>query len=185
MEHHIKKIVLIGPESSGKTTLCELLAAHYQTPCVKEYAREYLQTNGKEYSFSDIKKIGQGQLENEEKVISELMKTALIQKKPQPLFIDTDFHVLKVWSEIVFNQCDNWLLNTISSRKYDLYLLCEPDIPWVADEFRESPDLNARLKIFQHYKEIMINQQVTWSIINGDYESRLLQARKVVDLLLQ
>lgn len=185
MEHQIKKIVLIGPESTGKSTLCEQLAQHYQTVWVKEYAREYLQTNGKQYVFSDIKQIALGQMENEERGIAEAIKNYHTHQKLQPLFIDTDFQVLKVWSEIVFNQCDNWLLNTISSRKYDLYLLCAPDIPWVKDEFREAPDLLSRVKIFQHYKEIMINQQIDWSLIDGDFESRRIKAIAAVDKLFQ
>lgn len=186
MEHQIKKIVLIGPESTGKTTLCEQLSEHYESVWVREYARVYLQTNGKEYKFDDIKKIAEGQLKNEEIVI----KTALEllnnnPKKTYPVFLDTDFYVLKVWSEWVFNQCDNWILNTISERSYDLYLLCEPDIPWVKDEYREAPDLDMRLKIFEHYKEIMTNQHTPWKIINGDFETRLMQSIKAVEELFQ
>ena len=184
MENQIKKIVLVGPESSGKTTLCEQLSAHYDSIWAEEYARTYLQTNGKEYNLNDIRKIAEGQLKNEEAGIKNAMN--LISSNPEkkyPVFLDTDLNVLKVWSEWVFNQCDNWILNTISERSYDLYLLCEPDIPWVKDEFREAPDLELRLKIFEHHKEIMINQHTPWKIINGDFETRLAQAIKAVDEL--
>lgn len=186
MVHQIKKIVLIGPESTGKTTLCEQLSVHYDSSWVQEFARDYLQTNGKEYKYIDIKKIAEGQLKYEETGIKNAME--LLKSNPQkkhPVFLDTDFHVLKVWSEFVFNQCDNWILNTISERNYDLYLLCAPDIPWVKDEYREAPDLELRLKIFEHYKEIMINQYTPWKIINGDFDSRLAQSIKAVEELFQ
>lgn len=186
MEHQIKKIVLIGPESTGKTTLCEQLSAHYNSIWVQEYARTYLQTNGKEYKFEDIRKIAEGQLKNEKSGIEKTLDLLNSNpRKKQPLFLDTNFHVLKVWSEFVFKQCDNWILNTITERSYDLYLLCEPDIPWVKDEFREAPDLELRLKIFEHYKEIMISQHTPWKIINGDFETRFAQAIKAVDELFQ
>ena len=186
MEHQIKKIVLIGPESTGKTTLCEKLSSHYDSVWVQEYARNYLQTKGKEYSIDDIRKIAEGQLKNEEKGIKNALE--LVKSNPQkkyPVFLDTDFQVLKVWSEFVFNQCDNWILNTISERNYDLYLLCTPDIPWVKDEYREAPDLELRLKIFRHYKEILINQHTPWKIIHGDFDSRLAQSIKSVEELFQ
>lgn len=186
MEYQIKKIVLIGPESTGKTTLCEQLSAHYNSVWVEEYARTYLQANGKEYSLDDIRKIAEGQLKSEEIGIEKAL--GLLSSNPQkkrPLFLDTDFHVLKVWSEFVFNQCDNWILNTISVRNYDLYLLCEPDIPWIKDKYREAPDLELRLKIFEYYKEIMINQHTPWKIINGDFDARLAQSIKAVDRLFQ
>ena len=61
-------------------------------------------------------------------------------------------------------------------RKYDLYLLCDVDLPWVKDELREYPDLVTRKKLYHHYKDIMINQQVPWVNISGNYEQRLQQA---------
>jgi hypothetical protein len=186
LENQIKKIVLIGPESSGKTTLCEQLSNHYGSLWVQEYARVYFQINGKKYKFDDIRKIGEGQLKNEETGIEKALE--LIYNNPekkQPLFLDTDFHVLKVWSEWIFNKCDNWILKTISERSYDLYLLCAPDIPWIKDELREAPDLELRLKLFEHYKEIMIKQHTPWKIINGDFETRLMQSIKAVEELFQ
>ena len=165
----MKKIVIIGPESTGKSTLCEQLAAHYNTQWVKEYAREYLLTNGKEYNYDNLLDIAKGQIAAEELGDGKL------------LFIDTDMYVMKVWCEYVFNKCQHWILNRIVERKYDLYLLCNVDLPWVKDELREYPDLEARKKLYRHYKDLMVNQNVPWVDISGSYEERLQRAIAATD----
>ena len=182
---NLKKIVVIGPESTGKSWLCEKLAAHYNTHWVKEYAREYLLANGKEYTLNDLTLIAKGQLENENRMADQIMDSLETTDAKKPLFIDTDLYVMKVWSEFVFNQCSFDILNGIVTQNYDLYLLCKPDIPWVSDELREYPDLIIREKIFHHYKDIMINQSVSWIEINGSFENRFQMAVQAVDRLIQ
>ena len=181
----MKKIVVIGPESTGKSTLCEKLAAHYQTQWVKEYAREYLLQHGTDYSFENLLDVAKGQLLGEEAVISNLngynLQPSTINH--QPVFIDTDMYVMKVWCEFVFGKCHHWILNRIVERKYDLYLLCNTDAPWVKDELREYPDLVTRQKLYQHYKDIMVNQNVPWVDICGNYDERLEKAIAAVDAL--
>jgi nicotinamide riboside kinase len=118
------------------------------------------------------------QLANEEKVIG------LLTPDQNLVFIDTDMIVIQVWSEYVFNKCDNRILTTIANRKYDLYLLCNIDAPWVKDNLREYPDLETREKLFYYYKEIMVNQNVPWQIISGNYEERLQNAIGFVNNIL-
>ena len=182
MEKHIKKIVVIGPESTGKSSLCEALANHYKTIWVKEFAREYLEKNGTSYTFKDLYEIAVGQVEGEDAA----MNTAITFKenKPSPLFIDTDLHVIKVWSEFVFNKCDNRILSEIAKREYDLYLLCDIDLPWVKDNLREYPDLEVRRKLFYYYKEEMTAQKTPWKIIKGNYQERIDAAIKFTDEIL-
>lgn len=185
----MKKIVIIGPESTGKSTLCEKLAAHYQTAWVKEYAREYLLKNGTDYSFENLLDVARGQLAGEEAIVNELKHSRpTTDHRPQtsnlkPVFIDTDMYVMKVWCEFVFGKCHHWILNRIVERKYDLYLLCNTDAPWVKDELREYPDLITRQKLYQHYKDIMVNQNVPWIDICGNYDERLAKAIAAVDSL--
>ena len=181
MKQSIKKIVVIGPESTGKSMLCEQLAAHYNTRWVKEYAREYLLEHGADYAFDDLYTIAQGQLFNEEKAVNEMQKISSSEKKDNLLFIDTDLYVIKIWSEFVFNKCDNRILTEISKRKYDLYLLCNIDLPWVKDELREYPDIEVRKKLFHYYHEVLTEQKVPWIIISGNYEERLAHALKAVN----
>ncbi len=186
MENKIKKIVVIGPESTGKTTLCKQLANHFNTLFVEEYAREYLLTNGKEYTHEDLIKIAAGQIKKEEDAINNLINTkSTSTNSNQLLFIDTDMYVMKVWSEFVFNKCDLSILNTIVTRKYDLYLLCEPDIPWVKDDLREYPDGEIRATLYEYYKELMIEQQTPWININGNFEERIATAKNTILQLFQ
>jgi NadR type nicotinamide-nucleotide adenylyltransferase len=182
---NLKKIVVIGPESTGKSWLCEKLAAHYNTNWVKEYAREYLLTNGKDYTLNDLKLIAKGQIEAENKLAAIIQNNFKTANANKPLFIDTDLYVMKVWSEFVFNQCSFDILNGIVTQNYDLYLLCKPDIPWVSDELREYPDLITREKLFHHYKDIMIEQSVPWIEISGHFENRFQLAVQAVNQLLQ
>lgn len=172
-----KKIVVIGPESTGKSTLCEQLAAHYKTVWVKEYAREYLLKNGTQYSFENLLDIAKGQL------LLEDTAAASLTTHYSPLIIDTDMYVMKVWCEFVFEKCHHWILNRLVERKYDLYLLCNTDLPWVKDELREYPDLIRREKLYHHYKDAMINQAVPWVNISGNYEERLQKAIAAIDVI--
>ncbi len=181
----LKKIVVIGPESTGKSWLCEKLAAHFNTHWVKEFAREYLLTNGKEYTLNDLELIAKGQIEAENKSADKMQNSLESVDAKKPLFIDTDLYVMKVWSEFVYNQCSFDILNGIVTHNYDLYFLCKPDIPWVSDELREYPDLITREKLFHHYKDIMVNQSVPWIEINGHFENRFQLAVQAVDQLLQ
>lgn len=174
----LKKIVVIGPEGTGKSTLCEQLAQHYQTEWCPEFAREYLLTNGKEYDYNDLLIIAKGQLAMEDEY------TAMVHHN-KPLFIDTDMYVMKVWCEFVFGKCHRFILDQIVERKYDLYLLCNVDIPWVKDELREYPDLKTRERLYHIYKDSMINQAVPWVEISGDYEERLQKAINAIDEVLK
>lgn len=182
----IKKIVVIGPESTGKSFLCKQLATHYNTLWVPEYAREYLLDNGKDYTLDDLSTIAHGQIKSEESIVQGSLSIDHTQNQTnhKPVFIDTDLYVIKVWSEFVFNKCENRILSQIATRKYDLYLLCNTDLPWKKDELREYPDHATREKLFHHYKDAMINQSVPWEEIRGGYDERLVIAIKAVERIL-
>ncbi|MBI3137939.1 MAG: ATP-binding protein [Sphingobacteriales bacterium] len=184
----LKKIVVIGPESTGKSTLCEQLAQHYETTWCPEYAREFLLTNGTSYEFDDLLSIAKGQLALEDEYTSRLEQQSepLLESGGHlPLFIDTDMYVMKVWSEFVFNKCHRFILDQVGQRNYDLYLLCHTDLPWVEDELREYPDLYTRQKLGRIYKDILVNQSLPWAEISGSYEERLQKAIKAVDAVIR
>ncbi len=178
----LKKIVVIGPESTGKSTLCEQLALHYGSRWCPEYAREYLVQNGRNYGFNDLLTIAQGQLAQEDAITNKVIAAG--GTGTVPLFIDTDMYVMKVWCEFVFSKCHRFILDQIGERNYDLYLLCNIDLPWIKDDLREYPDLHTRKKLYQIYKDIMINQPVPWVDISGNYEQRLQKAILAVDSVL-
>jgi NadR type nicotinamide-nucleotide adenylyltransferase len=170
-----KKIVVIGPESTGKSSLCAALAAHYGTGWVPEYAREYLKEHGMNYSYPDLMTIARGQLALEDKHAAAGNSL---------LFVDTDMYVMKVWSEYVFGRCDPWILDQIASRKYDAYLLCRTDLPWVKDDLREYPDLENRDRLFHIYRDCMINQSTPWAEVGGVGDDRIAAGIAAVDRLL-
>ena len=180
----LKKIVIIGPESTGKSSLCDQLAEHYDTIWCKEYAREYLLENGTDYTYDDLLTVAKGQVRLEEKATETVRSMGQQDNNASSLlFIDTDMYVMKVWCEFVFDKCHQWILDQVVTRKYDLYLLCNVDLPWVKDELREYPDLENRLKLYHIYKDIMINQNTPWVDISGDYEERFKKAKEAVDKL--
>lgn len=169
------KVVVIGPESTGKSTLSEFLASHYETMWVPEYARQYIEALPRAYEQSDLLAIAKGQLEQEE----ERAKLA-----NRLLICDTDLHVVKVWSEHKYGACDPWILAAIAERKYDLYLLTYIDIPWEEDPQREHPDPAMREHFYHVYKEIVQSSGVRWAEIRGTFEERQETAVKVVNQLL-
>jgi NadR type nicotinamide-nucleotide adenylyltransferase len=177
----LKKIVIIGPESTGKSSLCEQLADHFKTQWVREYAREYLLQHGTNYSFEDLLTIAKGQLQLEDIAVAQL---TTINYQPSTVFIDTDMNVMKVWCEFVFEKCHHWILNQIVERKYDLYLFCNIDAPWVKDELREYPDLKTRTQLYHHYKDILVNQNTPWADISGSYEERIQKAIAAVNAVI-
>ncbi len=85
-------------------------------------------------------------------------------------------YVMKVWCEFVFNNVHDFIENEINIRKYDLYLLCDTDLPWVKDELREYPDVETRQQLFNIYHSILLSQSTPFTIINGTYEERLQKA---------
>ena len=170
----MKKVVVIGPESTGKSTLCEQLANYYNTGWVPEYAREYLLQHGTHYTYDDLLTIAKGQVALEESYIEKADHSNL-------LFIDTDQYVMQVWCEFVFGKCHSWILDQITKRKYDLYLLCNIDLPWVEDILREYPDQAPRQKLYNIYKTILTNQSVPWVEISGNYDERFQKAFHAVN----
>ena len=93
-------------------------------------------------------------------------------------------YVMKVWHEVAFHNCPTWILKKIASTKYDLYLLCNTDLPWTKDELREYPDLATRQKLFKMYKDSMINSGTRWIEISGTDAQRMEMAVRSIDSIL-
>jgi NadR type nicotinamide-nucleotide adenylyltransferase len=172
----MKRIVVIGPESTGKSTLSEQLAEHYNTLWVPEYARQYIEALSRPYEEQDLLTIAEGQLSLEDE------RAALANKL---LVCDTDLHVIKVWSEHRFRSCDPLILAYIAARKYDLYLLTYIDIPWEEDPQREHPEPQMREYFYNLYRELVINTGVPWVEIRGTQEERLQTAVQAIDSVLK
>jgi NadR type nicotinamide-nucleotide adenylyltransferase len=170
----MKKIVIIGGESTGKSTMCKLLADYYNTQWVPEYAREFIENLKREYNQGDLFTIAKGQIELENK---------LSNQSNSFLFCDTNLYVIKVWSEHKYNACDIQILNLIAKQSYDAYLLLSPDIPWSDDPLREHPDEKDRNYFFNIYKEIVESSKLPFVIIKGNENERLKAAIEFVQKL--
>jgi NadR type nicotinamide-nucleotide adenylyltransferase len=166
----IRKVCIIGPECTGKTVLSQTLAKKLNTVWVEEYAREYLNRLSKPYDESDLLKIARGQIRLEDEGMKDANKL---------IICDTNLYVIKVWSEFKYGHCDQGILDIISQRTYDLYLLTYIDIPWLPDPLREHPD--RREELYNIYLREMQNQSVPFAEVKGSEQQRLDTSLAAVD----
>jgi NadR type nicotinamide-nucleotide adenylyltransferase len=167
------KIVVTGPESSGKTTLIKDLAAHYNEPFAEEFARTYFEGYEGKYHLLDIQNIAVGQLEANLKNEKKAKKIA---------FSDTDTTVINIWAQLKFNATIPVFDEDMEESKPDLYLLCAPDFPWVYDTLRENPD--DRLDIFEAYTTLLNRLKSNYVVIKGSHETRMNIAINEINKIL-
>ena len=168
------KIAITGPESTGKSTLSEELAAHYQTVWVPEYARTYIGDLNRGYTLEDIEAIARGQIKLEQQL--QANATSI-------LISDTDLLVLKIWSEHAFGQCPDFILDNLQQQQYNLYLLMGVDLPWEPDPQREHPHL--RQFFYDWYKRELQVLNVPFVEISGEQQQRFANAQQHIDALLR
>lgn len=159
----LKKVVIIGPESTGKSTLAENLAGYFGCLWVPEFAREYLENLGRPYEYDDLTEIAKGQVGLEDE---------FGLKSKDLLVCDTDLNVIKVWSNHKYGRVHPWIEDQIKTRKYDLYLLTDIDIPWKDDPQREHPDPTMRKYFFDLYQKILLESGVPFAFVSGNQEER-------------
>ncbi len=167
-----RRILILGPESTGKSTLAADLANHFGEPWVPEFAREYLEQINRPYLFEDLFEIGKGQVALEDK---------LAEKAKKFLFCDTDLRVIHIWSEHRFGKTDPWVLEEIDRRTYDLILLTDTDLPWTPDPLREYPELEMRVYFFNKYLNLAKGSGFPLIIIRGDRRNRLSKAIRAIN----
>ena len=172
------RVVLYGPESTGKTTLAKALADHYQTSWVPEFARSYLQEKWDKQqavcTLADLPIIAQGQLAAENTAIAQANRL---------IFCDTNILVTKVWSETHFEGYCAPELNTILAQThYDLYLLTSVDVPWEKDDLRDRP--NDREQMFIYFKQQLEAYNFPFLVLEGSLEERIQKAVNTIDQLL-
>jgi NadR type nicotinamide-nucleotide adenylyltransferase len=171
------KVVVIGVESTGKSTLCQALAEHFNGAWVREYARDYLNAHGTDYVFEDLLHIAKGQVD----LIEQATQAALQNQTPY-LFVDTDMHVMHVWGTVVFGMTHEWIEQQRAVQTADLYLLTNPDLPWVDDGMREYPDHAYRQALHQTYVQLLTQQSTPWAHVMGEGDARVQSA---VDAVLR
>ena len=178
----VKRIVLFGPESSGKTTLAKQIAEKYGVPWVPEYAREYLQNKwdneGKVCQPDDLIPIAIGQIDLENKAIDQA------EKNDSPFIVcDTDLLETLVYSEVYYNGwVDNKLQDAVSGQHYDLYFLTGIDVPWVADDLRDKP--HEREKMYEAFRLALEANTCNYISLQGNQATRLESASTAIEELL-
>lgn len=156
------------------------LSKHFQAPLVLEYAREYLDTHGHTYGYEDFLRIAAGQKIREDEALAAY-------NHHQLLVLDTDFIVIAIWSQIVFNRMEAWIAERAGNVKDRLWLVLTPEIDWDDDGMREYPDLEVRWDIHHQYVALLEKLQCPFCVIsgNGDHAQRLAEAIQHVNLFLK
>jgi NadR type nicotinamide-nucleotide adenylyltransferase len=167
------RISVTGPESTGKSWLAQHLAEHYKTQWVHEYARKYLERINRPYMYDDILLIARNQFKEE---------NALAQNN-ELLFCDTDFCVTTIWCNVKYGKCHPWITENLEQNHYNLYLLCDIDLPWQYDPLREHPEMRATL--LGMYKDLLTNHGFKYRIVSGTGDDRLHNAIAFVDEYLR
>jgi len=176
---NIARVVLFGPESTGKTTISRHLARHYNTVWVREYAREYLKdkwnNERKTCENSDLLPIAKGQMK---------LENELAKKADRILICDTDLLETKVYSEEFYGGfVDPVLEKAANINQYDLYLLTYIDTPWEADDLRDRPE--QRLEMFHAFEKALKKYNRPYILLKGDLKTRLEIAIKKIDEILE
>ena len=173
------KVVLFGPESTGKTTLSEQLAQYYNSIWVREYAREYLQDKwdkeGIICEYEDLLPIAVGQME---------LENDLAKKTDSVLICDTDLLETKVYSESYYSgKCDPLIEKYALENSYELYFLTYIDVPWEEDVLRDRP--NEREQMFEVFLNTLIKYKKPYVLLKGNKKERFNEAVMHIDKLLK
>lgn len=168
-----KIIVITGAESTGKSTLSEALAKYFDVPYIPEYARDYILNLKEEYTYLDVELIARKQ--------SEQLKESLKLNEPI-IILDTWLLITKIWFEVVFKSIPDWIENEIKNTHIDMFLICDTDLPWVADDVRENGGENRNL-LHKKYIEEIEKYNYKYQIINGDGATRVRNAIQAISKL--
>lgn len=168
------KILITGPESTGKSSLVESLAKYFKAVYVSEFSRAYIDQLKRAYDENDLLLIAKGQLRDEDE----------ISAKGHPiLFVDTDLTVMDIWSQEKYGRTHPWILEQMQKRIYDLYLMPDIDLDWTYDAQRENPEDRGRL--LKIYQDSFAQRNITYHMIRGQGEERVQQAVKIVEWFLR
>lgn len=170
--YYVRRVVVCGPESTGKTTLAERLARHYRTVWVPEYARALLEAQGGRVSAEDLPRIARGQVASED---------VLARRANRLLIVDTDAAMTRVWSEALFGAADPEVIALADARRYDLHLLCDVDVPWVDDPVRYLP--SERESFLARCRAELERGGRRWVRVHGSWDERFARAVAAIDAL--
>jgi len=166
-ESGLKKVVVTGPESTGKTILSEALSSRLNAVLIPEFARSYIEGLERSYAFADLELIARHQIQEEVR-LTQFTGNGI-------LLMDTWLILTRVWFDVVYGKIPGWVDEYIASSKIDLFLVCRPDLPWVPDTVRENGG-EMRLKLFDRYCREIENYGFKYEIVEGFGDVRLENA---------
>ncbi|GAC1307846.1 MAG: hypothetical protein NVSMB24_20580 [Mucilaginibacter sp.] len=169
----IKKIAIVGPESTGKSTMSAYLANHYNTVWVPEFAREYCEKLTAQPTWQDEINMFHGQL---------ALEKELLPKANRLLICDTTFITVKIWSDQTFGRSPQEVLDELPKHPYDLYLLLSIDLPWQEDPLRDFPHMREHFMAVWHKELQALN--AWYHVITGTGSDRYASAVKAIDYFL-
>jgi NadR type nicotinamide-nucleotide adenylyltransferase len=169
----VRRVVLTGSESTGKTTLAARLAEHYHTVFSPEFVREFMLAKGSPLTFQDHGPIARGQMAAEDDAVARATRVA---------FLDTDLVSTVVYCGHYYGQCPQWIVDAARARAADLYLLLDIDVPWVPDPARDRGD--RREEMHALFRNALASFGLPFVEIRGDWDARLASACRAVDALL-
>jgi NadR type nicotinamide-nucleotide adenylyltransferase len=171
-------VVLIGPESTGKTQLAGALAKRHGVGWCPEHAREYVDRHGSALTFADVEAIAQGQKAGEDAAMDRAEATGT-----EVLFLDTDLVSTLVYSRHYYGDCPPWIEAAARERLADLYLLHHADVEWVPDGTqREQPQ--RREELFERFRSTLAGLGARMAPVSGSWEKRTREAFETVDRFL-
>ena len=174
----MKRVVLTGSESTGKTSLAAFIAAHYGVQCVPEFVREYARRKGNVIELADHGPIARGQIERED----EYQNRAVAHGAPL-LVQDTDLLSTVVYCEHYFGACPAWIAEAARLRRPDLYLLMDIDIPWQPDPVRDRGDRREEMQSL--FVAAVAASGAPYEIVAGDGPARQSAAIAAIDRMLE
>lgn len=172
----MKKVLLTGPESAGKSSLCAALAQHFNAPVVGEYVRQYIEQIGRDTHYADVEIIAREQWQREQDACA---------KRPALVLLDTNLLSNRQWSRILFGQSPGWIDPLLAQQHYDAVFLLSPDgLPWQADGQRCQPELADRQAFHEGLEHWLLQHQQPFEPVSGPWDERYQQLEAAIERLL-
>jgi len=170
MEEASVKIVISGPESTGKTELAKHLAGICQAKYLPEYARTYVERLGRPYTYEDVEHIAR---------VQQRQLSAAVTRGDSIIILDTYLIITKVWFREVYGRVPEWIDESLEGSAIDLFILCNYDLDWISDPVRENPGAR-RMVLFEQYRKEIELLGVAWELVSGIGQERYSNAQDAI-----
>ena len=165
MSSALRRVCVTGPESTGKTTLAQRLAELASTEWVPEASRVYAERKGAELQASDVEPIAREHIR-----LADAASDRVRAEGKSLLVLDTDLLSTVIYSRHYYRMVPGWVERKERARRADLYLLCDIDVPWIADGVRDRPE--NRAEMFALFRDALVRRKAPYVLVHGDWAAR-------------